>query len=203
VNIYVLFAWQKICEFLTENTVVSNELDIDKLKQKIPKIRKLMFTEPHTMRQVLVELFAECGIAFEIVKNFRGAPVQGFIKAVGNGKTILCMTLRRKSADIFWFTLFHEIGHIINGDARKNFVDFLSVESESETRADNFAKNKLLDSKKYKKFIDKGDFSIETIKAFACEEGVMPFIVIERLKKERHLDWATYSGEMVKYQWWY
>ena len=28
----------------------------------------------------LEELFAECGIAFCVIRNFTGAPVQGFIK---------------------------------------------------------------------------------------------------------------------------
>ena len=31
------------------------------------------------------------------------------------------MTTRRKFADEFWFTLFHEIGHILNGDFEKDF----------------------------------------------------------------------------------
>ena len=29
---------------------------------------------------------------------------------------MLMMNDRRLNADTFWFTLFHEIGHIINGD---------------------------------------------------------------------------------------
>ena len=53
------------------------------------------------------------------------------------------MTLSEKRPDSFWFTLFHEIGHFINGDAKQRFIDFESVENEREIKADLFAQNML------------------------------------------------------------
>lgn len=46
------------------------------------------------------------------------SPVQGFIRKNDN-KIILSMTIRRAFADEFWFTLFHEIGHLLNGVLRE------------------------------------------------------------------------------------
>ena len=127
VDPYVLFAWQRMCELLTDNIEVAKEIDLDKLRKKIPEIKEVMFLRANQIQKKLTNIFAECGIAFRIVPNFKGAPVQGFIKKKEDGSLILCMTIRQKFADIFWFTLFHEIAHILNGDTKNVFVDFSTV----------------------------------------------------------------------------
>ena len=64
--------------------------------------------------------------------------VQGVIKKNNDGSLNLIMTLRRKFADVFWFTLFHEIGHIINGDIEDRLIDYEDIKNELEDRADEF-----------------------------------------------------------------
>ena len=82
------------------------------------------------------------------MKNFAGAPVQGFIRKNDN-KIILSMTIRRAFADEFWFTLFHEIGHLLNGDIAGNqFIDYADSKSNMEEKADEFASNAFKESKK-------------------------------------------------------
>ncbi|MFI3236667.1 MAG: HigA family addiction module antitoxin [Lachnospiraceae bacterium] len=201
VDVHVLFAWQKICELLTQDIAVAREVDIEKLKSKIPQIKKLMFEDAKTIQRELEDIFAECGIGFKIVQNFKGAPVQGFIKMTENDNMILCMTLRRKYADIFWFTLFHEMAHIIYKDTKNKFIDFETRSNEMEERADRFAKNTLLNPTEYKRFVAQGDFALEAIEKFADECSVRPFIVIGRLMKEGEISWNSYNNERVKYVW--
>lgn len=160
-----------------------------------------MFLKANSIQKRLEELFAECGIAFKIVKNFKGAPVQGFIKATEKNKVVLCVTLRQSYADIFWFTLFHEIAHIINGDMKNRFVDFDSVSNDLEARADKFASNTLIPAKAYRAFIRKGDFSLKAIIEFATLCEVQPFIVIGRLMKDERIDWTLYNKERLRYKW--
>src|SRR5665647_232478 len=112
-DLYVMFAWQRICEILTENIEVAESINFDKLRNSIQEIKGLMFSEPNTINLELAKIFSECGIAFKVVPHFTGAPVQGFIKQTESGKMVLCMTLRHGYADRFWFTLFHEIAHIL------------------------------------------------------------------------------------------
>ena len=77
---YVLFAWQRMCELLTRNVAVAEKVNIQKLREKITDIKQVMFMRAAQIQQALLEIFSECGIAFMIVPNFTGAPVQGFIK---------------------------------------------------------------------------------------------------------------------------
>ena len=45
---------------------------------------------------------------------------------------------RRHYADTFWFALFHEIGHILNGDMGISYCD------DVEDKADEYARNTLI-----------------------------------------------------------
>ena len=201
VDTFVLYAWQRICELLTKDMSVADELDISMLKESVPEIKKLMFEDINFVQSKLENIFAKCGIAFKIVKHFKGAPVQGFIKKSENDKLILCMTIRQNRADIFWFTLFHEIGHIINGDIQQRFVDFNAVQSDTEAKADEFASEILINAREYKQFVIKGDFSINAIEAFAREQNVKSYIVIGRLQSDEMLGWDQYHEKIVYYKW--
>lgn len=202
VDAYMLFAWQRICEVLTEN-IETKEINAMEQKQHIleliPEIKKMMFLEQKVFISKLQKILAENGIAFCIAPSFKGAPVQGFIKHNGFDKTILCMTFRQKKADIFWFSFFHELGHLVNGDAKQKFIDFESVENEQEKKADLFACNKLLEKKDYEHFIKQSDYSLKAIKDFAQSQNVLPCIVIGRLQKEKYLKWSDYSDELFMY----
>lgn len=201
IDVYVLFAWQRICEILTSQIPIEQSLNTDKLKLMLHEIKKMMFLRADQIEKELTKIFSECGIAFKIVKHFTGAPVQGFIKRSDQGRLILCMTIRKGYADIFWFSLFHEIGHILNGDIKQKFIDFESVKGDIEAKADEFASNVLLNFEDYKRFVKKQDFSLRSIKLFANEQGVKSYIVIGRLQKDSLLDWNQYSGEKVLYKW--
>lgn len=199
----ILFAWQRMCELKAANRQIDVPFSARKLSESIPLIKQQMFA-PSTkkMTAALRSIFASCGIAFEVVHNFRRAPVQGFIKQVDNTKVILCVTLRGKAADRFWFSLFHEVGHLLNGDLGTRFVDFESVGSAMEDAADSYARDTLLDPSLYNAFIETGHYhSLDAIKEFATTAGVPHWIVIGRLHKDEYLDWSCLSGEIPAYRW--
>ncbi len=145
---------------------------------------------------------AEYGIIFSIVRNFRGAPVQGYISRKNDGAYQMVLTIRGSYADIFWFSLFHELGHIFNGDIGKTarFIDD-GCNRAQEAAADLFAQNKLISQAAYMEFLSSGDFSIGSITAFARTQKVMPYIVIGRLQKEKRLDYRCFSEYKLRYKW--
>ena len=197
-----MYAWQRLCEKETAEISINEHLDTNKLKSSIQLIKELMFKDINEISNELTKLLADCGVAFKIVHNFSGAPVQGFIrKSEGNERIILCMTLRGKRADRFWFTLFHEIGHILNGDAAVRFVDFQSVKNDMEEAADRFAKEALIHTEQYRDFLFERDYSLSAIKRFAKKQHVQPYIVIGRLQSDEIIEWSTYSDQIDTYEW--
>lgn len=202
VNPYVLFCWQRLCELETTNRSIGKDLDVITLQSKLQDIRLCMFDKVNDGIEHLASILSDCGIVLHVAKNFRGAPVQGFIKSTLDNKLILCLTIRRKRADIFWFTLFHEIAHILNGDFSTRFVDFESTETAMEAKANQFARDILINPVIYKDFIQNtAYFTWSEIEKFAKAANVMPFIVLGRLQNDNILDWSEYSSKVVYYKW--
>jgi len=201
VNPYVLFAWIRLCEVSTHDIVVSNTLDIGKLCNSITQIKHVMNSQPENIENELRSIFSECGVKFHIIKHFEGAPVQGFIEKAEPGHMMLCMTIRQAWADVFWFTLFHEIGHILNDDVRTRFVDYDFTETENEALADKFAQDALINPGVYSEFVESGDFSLDAIRELSKKENVKPYIIIGRLQKEKHITYQTHSSEKTRYKW--
>ncbi|MDR3076268.1 MAG: ImmA/IrrE family metallo-endopeptidase, partial [Synergistaceae bacterium] len=201
INPYILFAWIKLCEMAVSRQFLQGSLDLERLKDSLPAIRHLMFADAGVLQKELAGIFGGCGIKFCIVPNFKGAPVQGFIEKNADNEMILCMAIRQKYADIFWFSLLHEVGHIIRGDISACFIDFPDASDEKERRADEFAKNVLIPSSSYENFLRSGDMSLDSIKKFATSIEVPPYIVIGRLQKENLIPCNRFANEKLRFDW--
>ena len=147
IDVEILYLWIRINEILAKKINVDNDYDVEILKQNIGKIKETMFLNSNDAIRELTKIFKECGICFRVSKTTKGAPVQGFIKKYNN-KVILVMTIRGAFADIFWFTLFHEIGHLINGDCSTMLVDYDFNDSSKEKDADAFYSEKNIEELK-------------------------------------------------------
>ena len=85
-------------------------------------------------------------------------------------------------SDSFWFTLFHEIGHIINGDYG---ISFEKKESgEQEHAADLFAEDSLIPREQYNDFVAGERFGLKDIICFAESINRDPGIVLGRLQND-------------------
>lgn len=199
VDPYILFAWLRLSDLIAKDLLVKSELSVEKLTSMLPLIRGLAFESEETMYPKLKGYLADCGIRFAIMKHFTGAPVQGVIKTNIDATLNLTLTLRQKFADIFWFTLFHEIGHIVHGDVKGRLIDYVDIDNEMEQQADEFAENALIDRDCYSSFVNKGVYSLERIQQFSEEMQIPSFITIGRLQHDKHMDFRQYVDEKPKY----
>ena len=106
------------------------------------------------------------------------------------------MTVRGKDADRFWFSLFHEFGHIILGHI--NNPDGLSNEDEIE--ADNFARENLISTNDFEEFVKSYSFTKKSIIDFSKKIGIAPGIVVGRLQKERFIPFSRFNDLKIKYE---
>lgn len=202
VNQNVLGAWIRMCQLSVNDKIPAARFDKRNVIDLISEIKRIMCERDADVQTELKSVMERYGIDFSVARNFRGAPVQGYISQKSDGVYQMVLTIRGAFADIFWFSLFHELGHIVNGDVGKNFK-FLDdgSDNDKESAADCFAGNMLLSPESYEKFIQRGDFSIEAIYQYAESQQVMPYIVIGRLQKEKYLDYRTYSDYKLRYKW--
>lgn len=199
IDIETTYVWLRINEILAKGKNIENDYDIEKLKANISKIKETMFLEINDAIEMLTKIFAECGIIFQISKSFTGAPIQGFIKKINNN-VLLTMTIRGSFADIFWFSLFHEIGHLINKDFDTQLIDYIASDSNKELAADLFASNTLINEDDFEELISNKDFSSNNILTVARKNNVQPFIVVGRLEKELN-NYKLLSDMRLQYKW--
>lgn len=100
----------------------------------------LTLTTSHQEAYPLIkEAFLEAGVILVILPNLPGAKINGATKKVRDS-VMLMVNDRRLNSDSFWFTLFHEIGHVMNGDYGISFEKELG---EKEEAADRYAESML------------------------------------------------------------
>lgn len=204
VNPDVLGAWLCLCKVQGSERKLESGFDPERVKDLVSEIKRIMTANRGDLQRSLTNLFNQYGIDFSIVHNFRGAPVHGYISRKEDGTYQMVLTLRGAFADIFWFSLFHELGHIVNGDISKagSYIDAqYSKDEEKESAADSFASRALLDQMSYEVFLKKGSYTYTSIREFAHQQGVPPYVVIGRLQKEEVIPWTWYQRYRPRYKW--
>ena len=138
----------------------------------------LTMTDQHEdFCNLLYDAFLRAGVIFVVLKNITGSKINGATKKLGNS-IMLMVSDRGTYEDIFWFTLFHEIGHIVAGDFG---VSYEKDKGTKEKAADSYARDKLIPPEEYRRFKQAGDYSALAVIRFANQIGRDPGIVAGRL----------------------
>lgn len=199
---FVLGAWIRMCQIVGEMNSFDEKYDVQRIPELVSDLKTVMMNPDGNIQNDLKSVMQRYGIDFSIAHNFKGAPVQGYVSQKVDGSYQIVVTIRGAYADVFWFSIFHELGHLVNGDLSNGtkFVDDGS-NLEMERKADVFASNCLLDEVGYRRFVNFGNYSLNAIRDFAASQGVMPYIVIGRMKKDKILEYSKYSDQMLRYKW--
>jgi HTH-type transcriptional regulator/antitoxin HigA len=110
------------------------------------------------------------------------------------------MTLLRDALDNFWYTLLHEIGHVIlhyrTGLAAGFFDDVESASvDEMEAEADKFASNMLIPEQLWHRSPARISRSTAPMEKLASQLGISPAIVFGRIRFERK-NFALFSDKI-------
>ena len=168
-------------------------------KKKFEEAAKyaLTLTKNHEEFYPLIKkAFWEAGVIFVILPNIAGSKTNGATKKVGDN-IMLMVNDRRLNADSFWFTLFHEIGHIINGDYGISFEKETGVQEDA---ANKFAEDSLIPSEQYQKFIECAQFDLQSIRQFANTIDRDPGIVLGRLQNDKKVDFNDWTMKPLRHK---
>lgn len=194
---YAQSAWVAEGEKIARNTE-TKPFDKDKLKLALPNLRKLTLLSPEKFVPELISILKECGIVVAFVPKISHTYAHGATKWMTSSKLLIQLSLRGKYADIFWFSLFHEIAHVlIHG--KKVFEE--EKDQEKEAEADVKASDIIIPRKAYKSFVAENDFSMESIKMFAKQQGIHCGLVAGRLAYENLVEYRSIVQLRDKYSW--
>ena len=177
------------------------------LKTEAPKFNKKKFqdavkyaltlTRNHEEFYTLIrKAFMEAGVIFVILPNIEGSKTNGATKKIGDN-IMLMVNDRKLNADSFWFTLFHEIGHIINGDYG---ISFDKETGQQEEAADIFADDNLIPREQYIEFVQQACFDLQSIREFADSINRDPGIVLGRLQNDKKVDSNDWTLEPLRHK---
>lgn len=190
---YALIAWAQKAK-LDARSITTQKISIKKLKDLLPTIRTMTCMDPTEFCPKLVELLSECGIAIVFLPHIGGSFLHG-ATFYDKGKIVVGLTVRGKDADKFWFSLFHELGHIIYN----HIGNPEGASADDELAADKFASDYLISKNDWDLFIQADNFSQDAILYFSKHINIDPGIVVGRLQKEHKIEYSWHNNLKTHY----
>lgn len=196
-----LAAWLRQGE-LQAQQIETAPFDAAGIMELLPIFRSFTQETPEVFQPKLEKLLARKGVALVFVPELPKTGAHGATRWMG-GKAVVQLSLRLRWADIFWFTLFHEIAHILKHGRKELFIESdKDREDEREQEADAFAAKHLIPELAYKTFIDKkAVFSAAAVEAFADEIKIHAGIVVGRLHHDKKIPQSHLNDLRVQYRW--
>lgn len=185
---YAISAWLRQGDRQAESINLTEEYSDKKLREQIPVMKSLMVDMPQDWTTELCKICSACGVKLVYSPTLPKAPINGATRWIASKYPCIQISSGEKRYDIFWFTFFHEIGHILLHGKKDFFlenVDYDNKEVIKENEADEFAANILLTRQEEEKIIEEGDYSIQSIKSFAEKFGTHPSVIVGRLHHRR------------------
>jgi HTH-type transcriptional regulator/antitoxin HigA len=173
-----LMAWAQRAKVIARG-IDTEPINVKGLISNLDEIRSMTLMTPEQFCPKLKKLLSECGIALVFLPHLKGSFLHGATFINGN-KIVLGLTARESAADRFWFSLFHELGHIILG----HIGNAGGTSDQDEIEANEWSRDQLIPADAFRKFRDTQIFSIDTVNAFAKTVRIAPGIVVGRLQNE-------------------
>lgn len=188
-----LYCWIRYGE-IQANKEDCEKFDLEKLKLYVPEIKKLANKSFLEQYDKMKKILNKCGIILIFEPHLPNTYINGVTYKLNGEKGIIMISDRGKKDDILWFTLFHEIGHLLKHGKKEIFIDMENGENSLiETEADNFAKNSLIPCAEYQTF-KKSLINEKNIIEFSKKINVTPGIVVGRLQKDGIIGWNQFNN---------
>lgn len=201
-NFLAVSAWLRQGEIeclRIENKPFDKQLFIKRLTEiKILSKRK----NPKDFIPQMKKICADCGVGLAIVPTPKGCTASGATH-FRNESPIIILSFRYLSDDQFWFTFFHEAGHIILHNKKEIFFEEVGndgLDSDAEKEANSFSANILIPDNVQNQLYQIS-LSRKGIIKFAVDNGISPGIVIGQLQFLGRIGFNQLNWYKRKYNW--
>ncbi len=165
----------------------------DRFLDALQDIRSLTRQNPEKWWPALQKRCAAAGVAVVVVDAYSGAKANGATRWLSPDKALIQLSLRYRWEDIFWFSFFHEAGHVVLHRKKDVFVELGPKdrstdprEQQLENEADRFASRTLIPPPHDRRLTT---LTLDEVAAFARALQIAPAIVVGRLHHDGLLPW--------------
>ncbi|MBT1606350.1 HigA family addiction module antitoxin [Curtobacterium flaccumfaciens] len=188
----VLSTWLRAAEqtptFETGRTHIYNS---DELIAALPRLRERAATPNSSMLRDIARMLAEVGVVFMVVDPPSKFPLLGMTRWIDERVPVIQQTGRwGKDGFVIW-TLFHELGHVLNDPRGEMHLEYNSEKqrnSEAEKSANAFAMRTLFGDAGVAPF--RGLTSDADIRRKATAIGIAPGVAVHQMHRRRMLDYG-------------
>lgn len=178
---YAVSAWLRQGEIISAGLKVP-AFDAQKFKYNLQVIKSLMATQPRDFFPQLQNLCADAGVKLVYTPCLPKAPISGSSRWL-NDTPLIQLSARYGQNDRFWFTFFHEAGHILLHGKKYislESIDFPDAEADKEKEADEFSVTWTFNQEQEEEVIASAPLSEEDIETFARKFNTHPAMIIGR-----------------------
>jgi len=174
-------AWLRKGELLAAQ-IKCEKWDPPRLASLLPEMRSLSkHKEPLRFLPRLSDLCSTSGIVLTVLRAPAGCPVSGMATFLSEDRAWVQLSFRYLSDDQFWFTFFHEIGHLLLHPNR-SFLEGIEAETTREEReANQFSADLLVPPPRRPEMLEAAT-DYRKIVRFAMSLGISPGIVVGQLQ---------------------
>lgn len=178
--------------------------DEARFREALAALRDFTASDPSVFTAEMRTRCAEAGVAVSFVREYPKANATGAARWLRRDKGHIQLSLRHKTADVLWFSFYHEAAHLLRGRFRDVRIDGMrGVERVAavEDACDAFARDLLVPPDDWAAFTAAGNFAEPSVRAFARRQGIHPGIVAGRLQHEKRVPYSQLRGLKMRLRW--
>jgi len=201
-NYEAVVTWLRLAEIKAE-LIQTEVYDPKKFKESLSQIRSLTDKEPQIFEPKMKELCQKSGVALVLVSELPGTHLSGATRWLTSDKAMIALSLRHKSNDHFWFTFYHEAGHILKHGKKDVYIDETTdkAATKQEQEANKFAAAFLVPESEYHDFVrNYPNPTKHHVSDFARSVGIAPGIIVGRLQHDKIVSFSWLNDLKVRFQ---
>ncbi len=199
-----------VVAWLRQGEVLASEVecarwDPEKFRNELVEIRALTRVEnPAEFLPELVKRCAACGVALVVLRAPKMCKASGASRFLIPSKPLLLLSGRHLSDDHFWFTFFHEAGHLILHSDKFIFVDGLggddNLSGSEEDEANRFAVDILIPPEHQEELLGLTANKIAVMR-FARKVGISRGVIVGQLQHRRIIGPNQLNALKHRFRW--
>ncbi|MBB1485760.1 ImmA/IrrE family metallo-endopeptidase [Oceanospirillum sediminis] len=191
INDIATITWLRKGE-IDSNSIHCSAWNKKRFKESLPEIKKLSCQkEPSKFIPEMRRICADSGVALVVAREPEGCRASGAVRFISENKALMILSFRGLSDDQFWFSFFHEAGHLVLHERYLKENNSILVDNENqpnankeiEKEANDFAFDTLI-PKEYQAEFSKlnPQSSYRAILSFSKTLGISPGIVVGQMQ---------------------
>ncbi|AWO01853.1 addiction module antidote protein, HigA family [Chitinophaga alhagiae] len=188
---YAISAWLRKGE-LQATELEASDYSEKKFKEALPELKSIMANHPNGFFNHLQSVCLEAGVKVVYTPCINKAPISGSTRWL-NDTPLIQLTGRYNRNDSFWFTFFHEAGHILLHGKKDIFlekVEYSDKDLIKEKEADEFAIKWTLTEDEEAEILAAAPLSEDDIRNFARKFNTHTAIIIGRLQHKKLIPYS-------------